>query len=109
MERISQHPWMGNIRELKNMLESAVVAARDEVLGMPPLLQKNGGANPQEIPGNGPQSLDDVQRLHIMNVLHRTGGKMEGRGGAAEILQLNPSTLRNRMSKLGIKWSRPTP
>jgi transcriptional regulator with GAF, ATPase, and Fis domain len=107
MNRITRHPWMGNIRELKNVLESAVVAARDEVVGMPPLLQKNGGGLSPGIPGDESQSLDEIQRRHIMRVLDRTGGKVEGSGGAAEILQLKPSTLRNRMSKLGIKWSRP--
>jgi transcriptional regulator with GAF, ATPase, and Fis domain len=106
MERFSRHPWRGNVRELKNVLESAVVAARDEVLGMPPLLQVNGGANPHEIPGNGPQSLEEVQRLHIRNVLRQTNGKVEGAGGAAEILRLKPSTLRNRMKKMGINRSR---
>jgi len=47
--------------------------------------------------------LDDVTRQHIRKVLNKVGGKIDGLGGAAEILQLNPSTLRFRMKKLGIE------
>jgi transcriptional regulator with GAF, ATPase, and Fis domain len=48
-------------------------------------------------------SLDEVQRQHILAILKKTSGKIEGPDGAAEILQLKPSTLRHRIKKLGVK------
>jgi len=53
-------------------------------------------------PGS-PVTLDEVQRLHILAVLEKTGGKVEGACGAAELLQLKPSTIRHSMKKMGIK------
>jgi transcriptional regulator with GAF, ATPase, and Fis domain len=50
-------------------------------------------------------SLEDVERLHILNVLKTTGGVVEGARGAATILGLHPNTLRSRMKKLGIRPS----
>jgi transcriptional regulator with GAF, ATPase, and Fis domain len=52
---------------------------------------------------DSPVTLDEVQSQHILAILEKTGGKIEGTGGAAELLQLKPSTLRHRMKKLGIK------
>ena len=51
-------------------------------------------------------SLDEVERRHIVETLRATGWRMEGSGGAAERLGVNPSTLRSRMKKLGISRSR---
>ena len=53
--------------------------------------------------GNQMVSLDEIQQQHIQHILNETGWKINGIGGAAEILQMKPSTLRNRMKKLGIK------
>lgn len=47
-------------------------------------------------------SLESVMRAHIAGVLEMTGGRVTGRGGAAELLKLNPSTLRAKMRKLGL-------
>jgi transcriptional regulator with GAF, ATPase, and Fis domain len=54
-------------------------------------------------PSPGPRSLEDVERQHIVETLERTRGVIGGKGGAAEILGLPTSTLRNRMKKLGLK------
>jgi transcriptional regulator with GAF, ATPase, and Fis domain len=53
-------------------------------------------------------ALDAIMSGHIHRVLEMTGGKIEGKGGAAELLQMNPSTLRKRMRKLGIPFGRKT-
>jgi formate hydrogenlyase transcriptional activator len=50
----------------------------------------------------GPEKLEDIQRLHIINVLKSTGGVVEGPRGAATILGMHPNTLRSRMKKMGI-------
>jgi transcriptional regulator with GAF, ATPase, and Fis domain len=54
----------------------------------------------------GSLRLDDVVKHHVEKVLRITKGKIHGRGGAAELLGVNPSTLRNRMKKLGIRYKR---
>jgi transcriptional regulator with GAF, ATPase, and Fis domain len=54
-------------------------------------------------PSNQTVSLDEIQKQHILNILNETGWKIDGPGGAAELLQMKRSTLRNRMKKLGIK------
>jgi hydrogenase-4 transcriptional activator len=53
-----------------------------------------------------PMNLDQVISKHIQEVLSKTNGKVHGAGGAAELLGINPSTLRNRMNKLGISYGR---
>ena len=58
------------------------------------------GERPMAVSGR--ESLDDVQRLHIINVLNSTSGVVEGARGAATILGMNPNTLRSRMKRLGI-------
>ncbi len=55
---------------------------------------------------NEPLTLDEVMSRHIRRVLETTGGKVHGKGGAAEMLGINPSTLRNRMNQLGIPYGR---
>jgi transcriptional regulator with GAF, ATPase, and Fis domain len=52
-----------------------------------------------------PQSIDQVERNHILEVLMRTNWRIEGADGAAALLKLNPSTLRSRMKKLGVQRS----
>src|SRR5690606_40037323 len=51
-------------------------------------------------------SLDDAIRSHILGALERTRGKVEGPGGAAELLRINPNTLRSKMRKLGVRAPR---
>ena len=61
---------------------------------------------PRESPAlSGLATLEEVERNHILAVLHQSGGVIEGPRGAARILNLHPNTLRRRMKKLGIKRS----
>ncbi len=85
------YDWPGNIRELENLVERALIMG--------------DGHTPPEAPGRpqGGSSLEDVERAHILRVLQEAGWKIEGAAGAARILGLNPSTLRARMRKLGIR------
>jgi transcriptional regulator with GAF, ATPase, and Fis domain len=115
MLRLSQYSWPGNIRELQNVIERAVVLANG------PILQVDENALPKATPrpmaqlsgllapaGSGSESasLEEVEREHIVAVLTQAQWRIEGDRGAAKILNLQPSTLRSRMQKLGI--SRPT-
>ncbi len=99
LTRLTRYAWPGNIRELRNVLERAVILCTGPELRIAPDALRTG-------PGpraGGSQSLEDVEREHIRSVLQQTGGAIAGPSGAAAILGLPPSTLRSRMSRLGIK------
>ncbi len=102
LEKLRRHGWPGNLRELGNVLERAVIMCDAEALG-PDVLELPRSASPA--PARRPGSvatLDEVQRQHITHVLGLTGGKIYGADGAARLLGLKPSTLQSRMKKLGI-------
>jgi transcriptional regulator with GAF, ATPase, and Fis domain len=85
------YDWPGNIRELENLVERALIMG--------------DGQPPPEAQGrtHGGTSLEDVERAHILRVLEEVRWKIEGDAGAARLLGLNPSTLRARLRKLGIQ------
>jgi len=101
MEQLKGYDWPGNVRELRNVVERSVITSPNSTLHISEDLatsrQFSSYASDSHV------SLEEIQRLHILAILEQTGGKIEGSGGAAEILQLKPSTLRHRMKKLGIK------
>src|SRR5690606_6806526 len=102
---LGAHDWPGNVRELANVLERATILADGPTIGPACIdLPRRSGAPPaRPAPIEAPTpTLDDVQRAHIRAVLARTGGRIYGKGGAAERLGLKPSTLQSRMQKLGI-------
>ena len=99
MKALQEHPWPGNVRELEHVIERAVIISPGPVLGLVDGLERESakvGAEPLK-------ELEAVERDHILKVLRKTGWKIEGEGGAASILGLNPSTLRFRIKKLAIK------
>jgi transcriptional regulator with GAF, ATPase, and Fis domain len=101
MERLSTYDWPGNIRELQNVIERAVIVSNGNVLALGPEFRGTFPSTTNSVPaGNG--SIDEVARQHIRRVLGETGGVIEGAKGAARILGLHPNTLRSRMRKLGI-------
>jgi len=111
MQLLSRYEWPGNIRELQNVIERAVVLCPGTVLKLgADLLPVSGDVLTEEqvISGNGhstavPASLEDVEKNHILDVLNQTRWVIEGPRGAAKILNLHPNTLRSRMKKLGIE------
>ena len=97
------------MRELQNVVERAAILAQGPVLELDGTILDDVAVASEAPPKaerpmavSGPESLDDVQRLHIINVLNSTSGVVEGARGAATILGMNPNTLRSRMKKLGI-------
>lgn len=103
MEALQSYAWPGNIRELHNVVERAVILARDHVLRLhEPLDREMAQSTPRM---QTRSTLEEVERQHIVHTLKGVDWKVSGDGGAAEILGLNPSTLRARMRKLGIKRS----
>ena len=98
-DALQRYDWPGNIRELQNVIERAVILAADATLRVDEALETRPA-----VPGAGQdaRTLDQVERDHIVSVLEQTGWRMEGDQGAAVILGLHPNTLRSRMKKLGI-------
>jgi formate hydrogenlyase transcriptional activator len=98
MEVLRSYSWPGNVRELKNVIEHAMILSNDKNLRV-------------HLPGPGAlerdaaQTLQEMERRHILAVLEKTGWRLSGDGGAAEVLGLKRTTLRAKMKRLGIKRS----
>lgn len=103
MESLCQYQWPGNIRELENIIERAVINTSGSVLT---LASRLDASQVLPTPGLARKTLEEVERGHILQVLQETGGRVSGSKGAAAILGLNPSTLRARLRKLGIALSK---
>jgi formate hydrogenlyase transcriptional activator len=100
LDALQRYPWPGNVRELHNVIERAVILAHGPKLAVEvPNLHSARAAKSL--------ALEDVERAHILHVLQQTGWRVQGKGGAAELLMLNRSTLESRMAKMGIR--RPNP
>jgi transcriptional regulator with GAF, ATPase, and Fis domain len=108
MVQLRAYDWPGNVRELQNVIERALITSQGR-----PLSFRNLAALPSEKPDEG--TLDEPGRflkmnemiaLHIRRSLSLSKGRIAGHGRAAEILGMNPSTLRARMHKLGIRVDR---
>jgi transcriptional regulator with GAF, ATPase, and Fis domain len=97
MKALQDYAWPGNIRELEHVIERAVITTQGSALR---LAEKIDCRTPDR--KNGLLSISDVEREHIQKILEKTDWRIEGNNGAASLLDLNPSTLRSRMQKLGI-------
>jgi len=111
IELLGGYDWPGNVRELASVIDRAAILGDGErleiarALGSPgPLAAPVRGAAPDT--GGAIDTLDAAMRLHIERALALTGGRIEGTGGAADLLGINPHTLRARMRKLGVERSR---
>ena len=100
MDALQHHAWPGNIRELENVVERAMIASTGDTLQLDEPLRFNRAARARR-PAES-DNLDDVQRLHIETVLQRCNWRINGTGNAAERLGIHPNTLRFRMKKLGV-------
>jgi transcriptional regulator with PAS, ATPase and Fis domain len=110
IDRLIAYDWPGNVRELENMIERALIQHRGGVLSFETLLPLavSGGREVVEDAGRNRalRSLDEMTAQHIRRALKAAGGKINGPGGAGQILGLHPNTLRKRMNKLGIPFGR---
>jgi formate hydrogenlyase transcriptional activator len=111
MERLLQYSWPGNVRELQNIVERAAIVSRGPTLELAewlhggPLVAGSSPPGPAAAPParGGLETLESVERAHILSALSSTGGVVGGARGAAAILALHPNTLRSRMKRLGIR------
>jgi PAS domain S-box-containing protein len=95
LQALQNYPWPGNIRELRNAVERALITCQGPMLFIePPALARSTATG---------MTLEEVERAHILRVLEMTGWRVRGRDGAANILGLPPTTLDSRMAKLGIR------
>jgi transcriptional regulator with GAF, ATPase, and Fis domain len=97
--KLQEYEWVGNIRELKHIMERAVILSEGEHLELPDLIPapKNDTDNDELM------TLKNMERKHILRALKLCGWKVSGKGGAAEILDIKPTTLYARIRKLGIQ------
>jgi transcriptional regulator with GAF, ATPase, and Fis domain len=99
LDALQRYEWPGNIRELRNVIERAVILTpgRKLTVELPPAPSAMAPAT---------LSLADNERAHILRVLEQTRWRVHGKGGAADLLGINRTTLLSRMERLGIR--RPT-
>jgi transcriptional regulator with GAF, ATPase, and Fis domain len=95
IDMLQQYTWSGNIRELRNVVENAMIISKDKILKLIP---------PVDPPLNVPRNLElaAVELNHIIDVLEKTSWRVSGKNGAAKLLGLKATTLESRMKKLGI-------
>lgn len=101
MQTLLDYPWPGNVRELENIIERAMISSSQQYLVIPDLITGHLSVDYR----NHNLSLKENERRHIIWVLQKTKWKIRGPGGAAELLDIHPSTLAFRMKKLGIRKS----
>jgi transcriptional regulator with GAF, ATPase, and Fis domain len=95
MTAYQQYRWPGNVRELMNVIERSVILTRGTVLNAYIPVETDPSVDKV-------LSLEEVERKHIIKTLQITNWRVRGQNGAAELLQLKPTTLESRMEKLGI-------
>jgi hydrogenase-4 transcriptional activator len=109
LARLQAYEWPGNVRELENVVERELIRRRGEPLAFEeirPAPRPPAPAAPAAPASARPLRLDHAMAEHIAEVLRQTGGKIHGPGGAAALLGVNESTLRNRMNRLGVSYGR---
>ena len=103
IKALQDHAWPGNVRELANVIERAVINLQGPVLHLADKLEPAPAGHQSADGGNGRKRLAEMEKEIIYQRLVESDWKIEGPGGAAKSLGLNPSTLRLRMNKLGIR------
>lgn len=107
LDKLMRYEWPGNVRELENVIERALILSKDKHLTFGDIVSYETTSHEQHRIGeHGIQRLDEVEARHIETILNKVSGRVSGKGGAADLLGVNPNTLRHRMRKLGISFGR---
>jgi len=96
MQALMEYSWPGNVREIMNVIEQSVITSQGSALQIDFL-----GSAGKHVSGS--RHLEDIERDHIVKTLKQAAWRIKGDKGGAALLGINPSTLRSRMKKLGIK------
>jgi formate hydrogenlyase transcriptional activator len=115
MHTLMRYPWPGNIRELQNIIERAVILTDGDVLQIPPLSgpatleeaagSKIGGYAKRQASATSTRTLEEAERDHVLKALEEANWVVGGTSGAAARLGLRRTTLISKMRKLGIARS----
>jgi formate hydrogenlyase transcriptional activator len=108
LDRLVAYDWPGNVRELENLVERALILSQGAPLFFEDLSRGQEKTRPSAPAGPEVKTLelDVVVSSHIRRVLEMAKGRVHGKGGAADLLGMNPSTLRYRMNQLGIPYGK---
>lgn len=99
MQKLVAYHWPGNVRELENVIERAVILAKGAELQIGDWFRDSSLSDTS----TGTQTLEEHERRYITQILEKKGWRVRGKGGAAEILDLKPTTLEAKMARLGIE------
>ena len=105
MQKFLQYNWPGNVRELQHVVERSILLSKDDMIGeiiLPEHYPNLSAVNKKNVPI---KTMEEIERDHILAVLEECNFRVTGKGGAAEILDLPPSTLHSKIKKLGIRIS----
>ncbi|MBE3088360.1 MAG: hypothetical protein IMZ71_04530 [Chloroflexi bacterium] len=102
LNTLQDYHWPGNVRELESIIERAVITSQGTALQVLDRFENSRKAGEQEARDDR-KALGEREHDYILQVLQKTGWRIEGETGAAIILGLNPSTLRGKMRKYGIR------
>lgn len=108
IDKLMHYSWPGNVRELQNATERSLILSKGNLLTFDDLGETAKNTSPgTTLPRDGSNdSLDQAVSRYIRHALETTGGRVGGEKGAAKLLNMNPSTLRTKMRKLGIPFGR---
>ncbi len=107
IKKLIEYSWPGNVRELENMIERSLILCQDRPLVFDSLRNEPAGIKVSHTENEAEiMDLSLVIKSHIEKALRHCNGRVEGKYGAAALLNLNPSTLRTRMKKLGVPFGR---
>ncbi|AYL94308.1 sigma 54-interacting response regulator [Mucilaginibacter celer] len=106
MAKFVEYSWPGNIRELKHLIERFAIMSKGTVISRLeiPVIKEGTATVIVSAPAKEFQSIDEIEKTHIMAAIKNCKGKIAGAGGAAEVLKIPVTTLRYKMKKLGIGW-----
>ena len=110
-QRLKSYHWPGNVRELQNVMERAVITSTDGTLNLDralPELNRSSANPPQQPKIYTASQFEELERENFLRALESSGWRIAGEDGAAQMMQLKPSTFTSRMKALGIKRPRPS-
>lgn len=105
MRQLMDYDFPGNVRELQHLIERHFLLAKDNLIKSFDLNSDVFDDYAEDVEEAEFKSIAEIDREHILAALKKCNGKVSGKGGAAELLKLPPTTLNSRIKKLGINWS----
>jgi transcriptional regulator with GAF, ATPase, and Fis domain len=107
MQDLMNYSWPGNVRELEHLIERTILMTNGNTIKDVFLPTANTEAVKTLLKDDYVKTYEENERDHIMTVLEQCKGKIFGRGGAAQLLNLNVATLNSKIKKLGIEKEKP--